>query len=67
MFENLVRFNFFLYLNGVSPNFFLKRTIKCEQSENPERIHASVTEYPFDSRTAALEILTDSRYSLGDE
>ena len=59
-------FTFFLYFNGVSPNFFLKRTIKWEQSENPERIHASVTECPFESKTAALDSLTDSRYSRGD-
>lgn len=56
----------FLYWRGVFPNFLLKSTIKCEQSEKPERMHASVTLAPRSSSSAALERRTDSRYSRGD-
>ena len=57
----------FLYEYGVSPNRFLKSAMKCEQSENPELIQASVTDEPFTSILVAFESLTDSRYSRGEE
>ena len=57
----------FLYEYGVSPKRFLKSAIKCEQSENPELIHASVTLAPAASMRVAFESLIDSRYSRGDE
>ena len=57
----------FLYEYGVSPNRFLNSAMKCEQSENPELIQASVTDEPFTSILVAFESLTDSRYSRGVE
>ena len=55
-----------LYLYGVTPNFFLNSTIKCEQSENPHESQTSCTDRPLSSFIQASDSRLLVRYSRGE-